>query len=59
VTARVFHVPPSPADSASSSIVGSLFLSFFCFVLCIPFVSSGTVCLCIAQILLKFLLVGC
>jgi hypothetical protein len=33
-----------------------LFLGFSCFVLCILLVSSGTVCLCITQILLKFLL---
>jgi hypothetical protein len=59
VTASVLYAPPSPAESTSSSTAGSLFLDFFCFLLCIPLVSSGTVCLCIAQILLEFLLVSC
>jgi len=44
---------------ASSSTIDSLFLGFFCFVLCIHLVSSSTVCLYIAQILLKFLLASC
>jgi hypothetical protein len=57
--ARVLHAPPFPAESASASTTGSLFLGFFCFVLYIPLVSFSTVCLCVAQILLEFLLAGC
>jgi predicted PilT family ATPase len=57
--ASVLHAPPFPADSASSSIIDRLFLGFFCFVLCIPFIYSGTIYLCIAQILLEFLLASC
>jgi hypothetical protein len=46
-------------NSLLSLLPATFFLGFFCFVLCIPFVSSSTVCLCIAQILLEFLLARC
>jgi len=59
VTARVRHASLSPTESAVVSTANSLFLVFSCFVLCIPLVSSDTSCLCIAQILLEFLLARC
>jgi len=57
VTTRVLHAPSSPAESATVSTAGSLFLRFF--LLCVVYSPcfSCTVCLCIAQILLKILLV--
>jgi hypothetical protein len=59
VMARIRHASLSPTESAAVSTADSLFLVFSCFVLCIPLVSSDTSCLCIAQILLKFLLARC
>jgi hypothetical protein len=60
VTARVRHAPASPAESVAVSSASSHFLVFFFYiVLCILLISSSTFCLCIAQILLKFLLARC
>jgi hypothetical protein len=56
VTTRVLHAPSSPVESAIVSTAGSLFLRFFLLCVVYSHCFSCTVCLCIAKILLKFLL---
>jgi hypothetical protein len=59
VMARVLHALLSPAESATISTVSNLFFGFF--LLCVVYFPyfSYTVCLCITQILLEFLLTKC
>jgi hypothetical protein len=45
-----------PRTAVSGGIRFYLYFFFSCFVMCIPLVFYGTVCLCIAQILLVFML---
>jgi membrane protein YdbS with pleckstrin-like domain len=59
VTARVIHSPPYLAESAPAFFAGSFVFWFFCFVFVYFFVFSCTVYLCIAQILLNFVLAKC
>jgi hypothetical protein len=59
VTARVLHAPPSPAKSVPASSTGSLVFLVFLLYVVYSLVFSYTVCMCIAQNLLKFLLDKC
>jgi hypothetical protein len=59
VTARVLYASSSPVKFASVSTANGLFWVFSC--LCVVYSScfSNTVCVCITQILLEFLLARC